>query len=820
MSTYSVVSAVYNVEAYLNDYFESLVAQTIDHNCLKIIIVDDGSTDSSADIVRSWQIRYPHIIEYIYKDNGGQASARNVGLDYVETEWVTFIDPDDFVSQDYFERIDREFRLHPSLVMASCSCVFYHEHSQRYVNAHPLKYRFEKGNAVFSIQDDNHPIQLSASTAFFKTRLIRESNLRMSSEVKPNFEDGLFVNQYLLEATEGTIVFCSDAIYYYRKRDAGSSTLDNSWMPGSGRVDIVPEKGYLALLKYAEEQKGYVPKYIQNTIIYDLSWYFKVFVGHKEKAKPFIEDGSAVRFNNTLRSISSYIDLDTLMDASGSWVKYEWKYALACRHLKKETPFHIAYVERIEPKAKRFLVRTCDPRLQIYLNGILCEPIEEKRCCLDCLGEEFSELFYRWYRYSSDAEVLSLRTDGNKPTRLSVRNHRCSGSVSVDRIIELFTANWNKYPQKGDVWVIMDRDTQADDNGEHFYRFMMLNHPEQDCYFVLRKSSADWSRLKSEGFKLLDFGSKEHERVLRKCSVIVSSHADGFVHSYFGDNFFQSKQFVFLQHGIIKDDLSAWLNPKPISLFLTSTLAEWESIVADGSPYVFCKSQVLLSGLPRHDALAGGSPICDRKTILIMPTWRHSLVGPTKGKGDIRELRTDFTESSYKKAWEGVINNERLKCLSESMGFPIVFFPHANMAPYLEAGFFSVPDYVEIATNSMGRSIQEEFKEAAVLITDYSSTAFETAYLRKPCLYYQFDKDEFFSGMQVYAQGYYDYEKDGFGPVAYSEEDLLSNLIELSRYDFSPQEPYRTRIDQAFPFRDGGCCERVYQAICKLDPNM
>lgn len=103
------------------------------------------------------------------------------------------------------------------------------------------------------------------------------------------------------------------------------------------------------------------------------------------------------------------------------------------------------------------------------------------------------------------------------------------------------------------------------------------------------------------------------------------------------------------------------------------------------------------------------------------------------------------------------------------------------------------------------------------MITDYSSTAFEVAYLKKPCLYYQFDKEEFFSGTQIYAKGYFDYERDGFGPVAYTEDELLDALEGLAACGFEPQEPYRSRMEETFPFRDGKCCERVYEAIKSLD---
>jgi len=104
---YVVVSAVYNVEEYLDDYFRSLVRQSLDfRENITLILVDDGSTDTSAQLIKRWQVRYPENIIYLRKKNGGQGSARNYGLDYIEKEtdgfdYVTFIDPDDFVDVNY-----------------------------------------------------------------------------------------------------------------------------------------------------------------------------------------------------------------------------------------------------------------------------------------------------------------------------------------------------------------------------------------------------------------------------------------------------------------------------------------------------------------------------------------------------------------------------------------------------------------------------------------------------------------------------------------------------------------------------------------------
>lgn len=816
-STYAVVSAVYNAAPYLDDFFESLTLQTINPASLKVIIVDDGSTDSSLDVTRAWQERFPELIEYVSKENGGQASARNLGMSMTgDSEWVTFIDPDDFVSHDYFEQVDRTTRACENLKMVSCKLVFYQEKIQRIQDSHPLDYRFGKETRFYNVQDDNHPMQPSMSTAFFKMDEIRKAGIKASETIRPSFEDTHFVNRYLLSLNHGTLAFCPKPKYYYRKRSAKTSTLDRSWST-SDKLLVETKHGVLDLLKCAQDKKGYVPGYVQDTVLYHLAWYFKWFIGHKERSERFINDGSAKEFQILLKEIFSYIEEDAMHRVQGSLLRFEWKKALLEKYKSTSPSYHIAYIEQVHPSRKTILMRTSDPKIELYAGGEKLSPIETKRCNVDFLGETLLQTFHSWYRYDDTmlGNRLSYHAATHKPMKLTVRAKQYPNSVEISTLVNTFTANWSHYPQDGS-WVVMDRDTQADDNAEHFYRYMMREHPEQKCYFALRKTSVDWSRLEQEGFVLLDFGSKEHESALRRCSKIISSHADGFVHSYFKDNFYQSKDFVFLQHGIIKDDLSSWLNGKPISIFCTSTKQEYLSICEDGSPYQFTPRQIALTGLPRHDALLKKADV-KQDTILVMPTWRRSLAGDANGKGNIREIHPEFANSEYKTVWESLLNSKRLKAISDETGARVVFYPHANFAPYLENGFFALPSYVEIASNAAGDSIQDLFGRAKVAITDYSSIAFDVAYLKKTCLYYQFDKEDFFSGMQTYAKGYFDYERDGFGPVAYTEADLLSELEALASCDFQPQEPYKSRIENTFPFRDGRCCERVYKAIKKLD---
>ncbi|WP_186305442.1 CDP-glycerol glycerophosphotransferase family protein, partial [Campylobacter coli] len=107
-------------------------------------------------------------------------------------------------------------------------------------------------------------------------------------------------------------------------------------------------------------------------------------------------------------------------------------------------------------------------------------------------------------------------------------------------------------------------------------------------------------------------------------------------------------------------------------------------------------------------------------------------------------------------------------------------------------------------------SLQELFCNSSLMITDYSSVAFEMAYLNKPVIYYQFDHEEFFSS-HTYQKGYFNYKKDGFGPVVKDEEKLFKELENLIRNDCKPFGIYKDNIDSTFAFKDGKCCERNYK---------
>lgn len=95
----SVVVPVYNVEQYLDRCLDSLVNQALQN--IEIIVVNDGSTDGSAEIIKKYDSRYDNIV-VINQENGGLSSARNAGIDVARGDYIGFVDADDYVEKDMF----------------------------------------------------------------------------------------------------------------------------------------------------------------------------------------------------------------------------------------------------------------------------------------------------------------------------------------------------------------------------------------------------------------------------------------------------------------------------------------------------------------------------------------------------------------------------------------------------------------------------------------------------------------------------------------------------------------------------------------------
>ena len=101
-------------------------------------------------------------------------------------------------------------------------------------------------------------------------------------------------------------------------------------------------------------------------------------------------------------------------------------------------------------------------------------------------------------------------------------------------------------------------------------------------------------------------------------------------------------------------------------------------------------------------------------------------------------------------------------------------------------------------------------------MTDYSSVAFNAAYIDAPVVYFQFDRDAVLAGQHIGRAGYFDYERDGFGPVVTTAEAAIEAIVAQLEHGPRPTAAFQARIDRTFPQRDGQACERVVAAVEEL----
>jgi hypothetical protein len=361
----------------------------------------------------------------------------------------------------------------------------------------------------------------------------------------------------------------------------------------------------------------------------------------------------------------------------------------------------------------------------------------------------------------------------------------------------------------------MDRIHDAGDSGEILFRWLREHQPQVNAWFVLEKGTPDWKRLARAGHRdrLVAHGSLEWRLLMANALHLVSSHADDAVMLPPAILEFTRPRwkFTFLQHGVIKDDLSVWLNAKDIDTFVTSTVHERASIAGDHTPYVFTTREVQLTGLPRFDRLREvADRVGERDLLLVAPTWRHGLLPPAAEGTQHRELSAGaLAGSEFLRQWSAYLRADALTEAARRHGLRVAFMPHPNLQPLLP--HLDLPASVERL--SYDGDVQEAFARARTLVTDFSSVAFNAAYLDRPVVYFQFDEDVVLGGGHVGRAGYFDYRRDGFGPVTTSTEDAVRETVAALDHGADPASPYRERIAATFPDRDGSCCARVFEAI-------
>ncbi len=361
------------------------------------------------------------------------------------------------------------------------------------------------------------------------------------------------------------------------------------------------------------------------------------------------------------------------------------------------------------------------------------------------------------------------------------------------------------FPAYRGIWLVSERGNDARDNGYWFYRYLRTEHPEIHSFYVITPDSMDAPKVTALG-GLVPSGSFRHYLLYYCADYLVGTHVqpcapDLMVHYHLASHGIRARgKQIFLQHGIIKDEMQ-WLHRENlyVDMFVCGAQPEYEYI---RGTYGFAPEVPRYVGLARFDNLIRARQHSSQKMVLIMPTWR----GSHYPSGDA------FPQTPYYQAFQSLLNGERLSRLLQRYDYQLVFYPHVEMQPELH-WFHTDSDRVILADKST-HDVQQLLMDCALLITDYSSVFFDAAYLEKPEIFYQFDEEAFRS--YHYQKGYFDYRRDGFGPVCTDEESILNALESCFQNGMQLSPAYKTRVARFFPLRDAQNCQRTFDAIRSL----
>ena len=218
----SVIVPVYNVENYLERCVESILHQT--YTNFELILINDGSTDSSGQICDHLANQYENIKVY-HIENAGVSNARNMGIQLATGSWVTFIDSDDFVTQDYLATLASAVEgLNVGFVIAP----LHHIKNGIVTDLSPHSGKTE----LWSTEETMKELLMTTRTSFFPVAKLFKRDLLADEKFNTNYhlaEDALFLTELLLK-TGCSSVFIDKPIYYYDHREGSATTSVNRYV--------------------------------------------------------------------------------------------------------------------------------------------------------------------------------------------------------------------------------------------------------------------------------------------------------------------------------------------------------------------------------------------------------------------------------------------------------------------------------------------------------------------------------------------------------------------------------------------------------------
>ena len=360
------------------------------------------------------------------------------------------------------------------------------------------------------------------------------------------------------------------------------------------------------------------------------------------------------------------------------------------------------------------------------------------------------------------------------------------------------------------IWLICEKfAAMAQDNALYFFRYCMKELPAEEkkhIFYVIDKQAADYQAVKEYDKNVIQFMSFRYMIYLCAAQYLIST--DAIRHFYIWDSpnsvykvLYQArKNLIFLQHGVMGFKQCHRTYHKSggnrVARFVVSSQPERDIIE---KYFEYDREDIIITGLARWDVLENKADEKE-KQILVMPTWRLWL-----------EYASDelFLQSDYYQKYKAFLQDDKLHALLEQYDITLYFYIHPKFRAYIEKVAVGCPRILLIPFGE--RPLNELLMSCHMLITDYSSVAWDVYHQEKPVIFYPFDLDVY----EAMQGSYLDMEKDAFGDVVYTEEALLEAIRYYAGNGFSEKACFAARRDVLLPLRDQNNSRRIYEEIKK-----
>lgn len=258
----SIIVPVYKAEKYLHRCVDSILAQTFTD--FELLLIDDGSPDSSGEICDQYAVSDQRV-RVFHKPNGGVSSARNVGIDNAKGEWLMFVDADDTITKDLFQKASKHF-CDCQIIKFGFNCISQHTNSIIDSRLEKQLNTIEEYRCLILSRD----LIVASWSAMFNRNLIFGNDIRFNESIR-NGEDWLFLLHSIFLAEHVTTIGFIGYNYYVGGKDACSTSLNaqkiidsfnayNSavkFAEGFKKYDYFAKRGFCNLLNYSVSNFGY-----------------------------------------------------------------------------------------------------------------------------------------------------------------------------------------------------------------------------------------------------------------------------------------------------------------------------------------------------------------------------------------------------------------------------------------------------------------------------------------------------------------------------------------------------------------------------------